>query len=206
MIISIWAINQRKIPTTGIAPAQLSDWRGWCLVSKDFVLLCLLCAFLAQGAFRGKHTWQVLEFFSGKARLSRLAAKCGYPVASFDLENDKGFHNRKKTSKHPFPHRSYMDFNGESGFAPLNWIFLLLSSFTPCNILWCLACSSGFLCSSSSNQPLAGQSFGWLQYVPLGSALMWGHLIGVWFAQEVFFPSYKTEKPISQQQGQGILM
>ena len=103
--------------------------------SKDFVLLCLLCAFLVQGVFRGKHTWQVVEFFSGKARLSRLAAKCGYPVASFELENDPGFRNREKTSKHPFPHRSFMDFNGESGFAPLNSNLLLLSPCIPCHIL-----------------------------------------------------------------------
>ena len=156
----IWAIDQRKVPTTGKTPAQFSDWPGWCLESKDFVLLCLLCAFLVQGVFRGKHTWQVVEFFSGKARLSRLAAKCGYPVASLDLENDPGFRNREKTSKHPFPHRSFMDFNGESGFAPLNLNLLLLSPCIPCHILWCLACSSGFPWSSSSKQPLAKQSSG----------------------------------------------
>lgn len=108
---------------------------------KDFVLLCLLCAFLAQGAFRGKHTWQVLEFFSGKARLSRLAAKCGYPVASFDLENDKGFNNRKKTSKHTFPHRSYMDFNGESGFA-LSVLLLFQSAFGRAVVWMAPVCST----------------------------------------------------------------
>ena len=87
-------------------------------VAQDFVLLALLCSFLVQGPLRGSETWDVIEFFSGKGRLSRLAAKAGFKVASFELELDKnGKKNRRKPKRNHFPQRSFMDFNGEVGFA-----------------------------------------------------------------------------------------
>ncbi len=84
-------------------------------------MLSVLCAFLVQGCLQGSETWEVIEFFAGKGRLSRLAAKAGFPVASFELELDNGVRTKTKKSKNKrcFPKRSYMDFNGEAGFALL---------------------------------------------------------------------------------------
>ena len=84
---------------------------------KDFVLLALLCAFLAQGPLRNQTTWEMVEYFSGLGRLSRLAAKAGFPTASFDLNMDAYYRRKKPRKTHPFPSRSYMDMNGEAGFA-----------------------------------------------------------------------------------------
>ena len=74
---------------------------------------------MVQGIWAGKETWEVVEFFSGKGRISRLAAKAGYPTASFELELDTSFKNKPKKKNWPFSHRSFMDFNGESGYASL---------------------------------------------------------------------------------------
>lgn len=90
-------------------------------VAQDFVMLSVMCAFLVQGCLQGSETWEVVEFFAGKGRLSRLAAKVGFPVASFELELDNGVRTKKNKKKRQrrFPKRSYMDFNGEAGFALL---------------------------------------------------------------------------------------
>ena len=106
---------------------RLSRFDGFRLdlsrASQDFVLLTLLCAWLVLGPLRGQETWEVVEFFSGKGRLSRLAAKAGFKTASFEVELDRDFAmgKRRKCKTRRFPQRSFMDFNGESGFAFLGF-------------------------------------------------------------------------------------
>ena len=67
----------------------------------------------------GLRNGKCLEFFSGTGRVSRLAAKCGIKVGSFEME--RGFQPKpKKVKGRSFPQRNSMDFNGESGFAFLD--------------------------------------------------------------------------------------
>ena len=72
-----------------------------------------------------KSSYQVLDLFSGRGRISQLAAKAGLAVASYDLcmarkQDPKIGRPTKKASR---PYRSVMDWNGDSGF--------LLFSCTP---------------------------------------------------------------------------
>lgn len=59
--------------------------------------------------------FEVLEFFSGRARVSRFAARRGWQVASYDIayhqpdENTTSNHNGKAK-------RSFMDMNSQAGF------------------------------------------------------------------------------------------
>lgn len=58
----------------------------------------------------------MLEIFSGKARVSKMAAWSGLSVRSVDIEYDKP--NPSKISKHSREkQRSSMDICGEAGFA-----------------------------------------------------------------------------------------
>ncbi len=71
------------------------------------------------GPLAGHESWDIIEFFSGKGRLSTMAAKIGLTVASYEILLDKKSYKKNmknKRNKH-FPKRSYMDFNGEVGFA-----------------------------------------------------------------------------------------
>lgn len=80
--------------------------------------MVLLCSFLVAGPLKGRESWDVIEFFSGKGRLSTMAAKLGFPVASYEILLDTTSAKKRKRNKH-FPKRSFMDFNGECGFALL---------------------------------------------------------------------------------------
>ena len=68
--------------------------------------------------------WDVLEFFSGKGRVSTLAAKAGFAVASSDIElGNPSVHQsrqRNPTKTDLFPDRAPLDMNGEIGMASLD--------------------------------------------------------------------------------------
>ena len=84
---------------------------------KDFILLVLLSSWLVLGPYNGGCTsWEIIDFFSGKGRISRLAAKAGFRVASYEILHDLPTSKRRRKNRN-FPRRSFMDFNGESGFA-----------------------------------------------------------------------------------------
>lgn len=92
------------------------------------MLLVLLCGCLLQGPFgeaQPLRRWDVIEYFSGTGRLSKMAAKAGLVVASFEILLDAP--KSKKRNKHFHP-RSSMDMNGESGFAFLGWMIEHASS------------------------------------------------------------------------------
>ena len=67
--------------------------------------------------------WKIIEYFSGRGRLSRLAAKAGFAAAAFDINN--GYVNpneqKRRKTKRPFAKRKPMDINGEIGFVWLSW-------------------------------------------------------------------------------------
>ena len=90
--------------------------------AKDFILVMLLCSWLVVP--RPRSPWQVIEYFSGKGRVSALAAKTGFAVASFDI--DRGHipkPKRKNQKKYKFAKRNTMDINGEVGMASLHLCF-----------------------------------------------------------------------------------
>lgn len=80
-----------------------------------------LCACLVVGPLQGRsEPWEMVEYFSGTGRISRLAAKAGIVCASYELllGFDPKPNGNGKKSRH-FPKRSRMDFNGECGFSSL---------------------------------------------------------------------------------------
>lgn len=88
-----------------------------CLRTQDFVMLVLLCGSLATGAMSVESPWDMIEFFSGRGRLSRMAAHAGLHVAAYEITMSVDEPSRKRNPM--FPKRQTCDFNGECGFAPL---------------------------------------------------------------------------------------
>ena len=62
----------------------------------------------------------LIELFSGKARVSKMGALFGIQVRSVDIDYDTP---KKKKSKHSKrKQRSAMDINGEAGFTFPGWV------------------------------------------------------------------------------------
>ena len=81
---------------------------------KDFVLLVLLCGWLVAGPFKHRRSFEIIDFFSGKGRISRLAAKAKFSVAAYEILHDLTVSKRRRRNRR-FPRRSFMDINGEAG-------------------------------------------------------------------------------------------
>lgn len=60
----------------------------------------------------GHHELEVLEFYAGAARLSKLCKSLGGSTAAMDKDFDKDGDNRKKNNA--------MDFNTSAGFTSLS--------------------------------------------------------------------------------------
>lgn len=83
--------------------------------AQDFIALVVLVSFLHLPDLAGK-PYQLIEYFSGKARVSKMAARSGLRVASYDISYD----NRPTTWKNGLQRaRKFMDINGEAGFVLL---------------------------------------------------------------------------------------
>ena len=81
--------------------------------SKEFVALVVLASFLAVPDWTLQNV-DVLDLFSGKARLSKIGRFLGYTAVAYDLSYHPVSSNRKrKRGRKP---RSCMDWNGEAGF------------------------------------------------------------------------------------------
>ncbi len=80
--------------------------------------MVLLCSQLVMGPLSVSEPWELLDFFAGTGRISKLAAKCGIRCASYEISL-AGTPRKKSKAKKRFPKRSLMDFNGECGFALL---------------------------------------------------------------------------------------
>ena len=79
--------------------------------------LVVLCASLAIGSMGTASQWEIIEFFSGRGRLARLASRAGHKVAAYEINMSFDEPARKRSSR--FAKRQTFDFNGECGFALL---------------------------------------------------------------------------------------
>ena len=83
---------------------------------KDFVLLLRLISWL--DFFGLAEGWDILDFFAGRARVSKWGKKAGYKCAAYDVLYDQP--QNETISKHSqLPRKSFMDINSEAGFASL---------------------------------------------------------------------------------------
>ena len=114
---------------TGFLPStvskQSSQFQGNPTLSKDFIILVLLVSWLDLGTLSEPASpWDVLEFFSGQGRISTLAAKVGFAVASSDIElgNPSVHRSRQRDpiKADLFSDRAPLDMNGEIGMASLD--------------------------------------------------------------------------------------
>ena len=113
----------------GFLPSKISKpsnhFQGTSTLSKDFIILVLLVSWLDMGSLSEPACpWDVLEFFSGQGRISTLAAKAGFAVASSDIELGHPSVHRSR-ERNPikadlFPDRAPLDMNGEIGMASLD--------------------------------------------------------------------------------------
>ncbi len=65
------------------------------------------------------HTLDLVEYFSGAARISKIAHIMGYYVRAFDLDYDHPV-NGKDSSFSGRQKRSCFDMNGEAGYLSLD--------------------------------------------------------------------------------------
>ena len=92
----------------------IKTFAAWTTFAQDFVYLILLTTWIDGGKWaRQIQPLQVLELFSGKARVSKMASWLGYSVRAIDIVYCKP---RRKISKHSKRRqRSSMDICGEAG-------------------------------------------------------------------------------------------
>lgn len=85
---------------------------------KDFLFLLILCWWLSLSMPGRQESYQVLDFFSGAARISQLGAKIGLVTASYDLNMAKTVGKTRKSTKRKANrrYRPCFDWNGESGY------------------------------------------------------------------------------------------
>ena len=85
-------------------------------ISKVYVLLVLMTTWLDGVKLSGK--FDVIEYFAGVGRITRLACARKYKVAAFDLGYgapiSSGHRNKRKSKK-----KSCMDIKGSAGFVYL---------------------------------------------------------------------------------------
>ena len=73
-----------------------------------------MASWLVDLPWRREEPYQFLEYYSGMARVSRLAAVLGYEARGFDISYDVP---NPGTSQHSGrANRSAVDINGEAGF------------------------------------------------------------------------------------------
>ena len=90
-----------------------------CRTTKDFIYLTLMASWLVDLPWEGSKPFDLLDFYAGRARVSRLANSMGYESRAFDLEYEaapKGVSIHAGRSK-----RSAFDINGEGGFLLLGY-------------------------------------------------------------------------------------
>ena len=82
--------------------------------TEDFILVVLLVSFLQVPEWC-QHNLDIIDLFSGKARISKLASWMGYKCRAFDLTYHPVRHPyKRKRGRLP---RSCMDLNGCAGLA-----------------------------------------------------------------------------------------
>lgn len=82
--------------------------------AKDFVYLILLITWMDTRKFVCKSPLNLVEIFSGKGRISKMAAWLGLEVRAVDITYCRPWRKRSKWNKRR--QRSPMDLCGEAGF------------------------------------------------------------------------------------------
>jgi hypothetical protein len=77
-------------------------------------IVCLVCFLNVPGWGSENDGLDLVEFFAGRARLSRLASWVGYKVRSYDINYEKVMGDAE--FKRGKVRRSPMDLNGAAGF------------------------------------------------------------------------------------------
>lgn len=97
------------------------DPTGFCCTetSKEFIYLTLMASWLVKLPWDREKPYDVIEFFAGVARVSRLAQLCGYNSRAYELEFDKPPTGESRHAGRA--RRSAFDINGEGGFVPLSY-------------------------------------------------------------------------------------
>ena len=88
-------------------------------MTKDFIYLTLMASWLVNLPWEGSEPFDLLDFYAGRARVSRLANCMGYVSRAFDLDYETapaGESIHAGRSK-----RSAFDINGEAGFLLLGF-------------------------------------------------------------------------------------
>lgn len=57
--------------------------------------------------------WDIVEIFSGCSRIAKFGARMGLATRAVEID----FDSKRKSSRSGRKRRSYMDINGEAGFA-----------------------------------------------------------------------------------------
>ena len=89
--------------------------------TKDFVLLVMLTSWLSTDltvSDVGRSGLELLEYFAGKARITKLAIRRGYRARAVDVVYTKPKPPNINSFDKP---RGSMDFNGCAGFTPLDF-------------------------------------------------------------------------------------
>ncbi len=96
--------------------------------SKDFIWLVLFVSWFDFGDISHDNMeLEVLELFSGVARVARFARRTGYRTRAFDICYDKTYKRGYKVSTHNGrKKRSFMDLNGEAGLVSLACIKVIM--------------------------------------------------------------------------------
>lgn len=86
--------------------------------AKEFIAVVLLTSFLWIPGWETTYDVDLLDFFSGRARISRACRYMGYKAFAFDITYHPVPRGERKRGK---LRRSCMDMNGAAGF-----VFLLV--------------------------------------------------------------------------------
>ena len=126
-------------------------------------------------------------FLGERLGLSRLAAKCGYPVHLLIWRMTRASTTERKPASIPSPIEATWTSTVKAASRPSIESFYYCLPSPPATFCDALPAAQAFCAPPLPISLWPGSRFGWLQYVPLGSALMWGHLVGVWLPRRFSF-------------------
>ncbi|CAK9032143.1 Uncharacterized protein SCF082_LOCUS19941 [Durusdinium trenchii] len=109
-------------------------------VPKDFIWLVVFTYWYTLGAIHHFEGLQVIEMFAGVARVAKVASRLGLRSRAFEIMFDAS-HGKKRYKKNGHMKRSFMDMNGDAGFA-LAVALILASKWGDCLALLAIVCSS----------------------------------------------------------------
>lgn len=109
-----WGIHVKQVLPVPWLPATTTS-----SLAEDFIWLVIFVQFFDfGGAGETLENIQVLELFSGVARVAKTATRCGYSSRAYDILYDRDHKRKFRFSTHnQRKKRSFMDLNGAAGIA-----------------------------------------------------------------------------------------